>query len=286
MTTGGSVNATSSGISSGTATASFVSSVLVVNSATNTPANIQAGSILIGNNTAGSNFVTLQPQNALGSSYNLTLPTIPASQNIMTLDASGNMSAPYTVDGSTIAISANVIGIPNGAITTTQISSSASILGSQLSSSAGILGTQLSVSAGVVGSQLAAAANIATSQLANTNGNFTNSSSFSTSSNSFTTEISTSLTIIKSHNVHIVIQPTSSGGSIKTSGATTDNLFRITIAGTTVFQGVLPIVTSNLNLIYENSVVSGSVTINFDVQAGSSGTVSGTNMQLSVSQGA
>src|ERR1700677_490590 len=59
ITSGGAVNATSSGISSGSATASFVSSVLVVNAAANTPANIQGASILIGNNTSGSDFITL-----------------------------------------------------------------------------------------------------------------------------------------------------------------------------------------------------------------------------------
>lgn len=112
LTTGGAVNATSSGITSGSATASFVSSVLVVNAASNTPANIQVGSVLLGNNSAGSKFLTLSPPSSMGANFSLTLPTLPSSQKIMTLDASGNMSAPYTVDNSTIAISSNVIGVP------------------------------------------------------------------------------------------------------------------------------------------------------------------------------
>lgn len=93
ITSGGTVNATSSGIVSGTATAGFVANVLVVDQAVNTPANIQAGSILLGNNTAGSNFVTLSPPNPVTSSYTITLPILPASNLPMSIDNSGNITA-------------------------------------------------------------------------------------------------------------------------------------------------------------------------------------------------
>jgi hypothetical protein len=121
ITAGGTVNATSSGITSGTASASFSSGVLVVNAASNTPANIQVGSVLLGNNTAGSKFLTLSPPNAMPSNFTLVLPNIPSVTSIMALDTSGNISAPYTVDNSTIVISSNVIEVPAGGITTTQI---------------------------------------------------------------------------------------------------------------------------------------------------------------------
>jgi microcystin-dependent protein len=75
ITKTGVINATSSGISSGTATASFSGGTLVVDSNVNTPADIQAASILIGNpGVASSNFATLQAPSALGANYNLTLP--------------------------------------------------------------------------------------------------------------------------------------------------------------------------------------------------------------------
>ena len=93
ITKSGGVNATSSGISSGTASASFVAGVLVVDAAALTPANIQVASVLLGNNTAGTNFLTLQPPSAMGASYTLTLPTIPSVLSSMTLDASGNMGS-------------------------------------------------------------------------------------------------------------------------------------------------------------------------------------------------
>lgn len=94
ITSAGSVVATSSGISSGTATASFVASTLVVNSASNTPANIQGASILIGNTgVSGSKFVTLSPVGSLGANYSLTLPALPAQTNVMTLSTSGSISS-------------------------------------------------------------------------------------------------------------------------------------------------------------------------------------------------
>lgn len=93
ITTGGAVNATSSGISSGSASASFSGGVLIVDQASNTPGNIQAGSILIGNNVASSKFVTLSAPNSLASNYQLFLPTIPAQTNVVSLDSSGNLGS-------------------------------------------------------------------------------------------------------------------------------------------------------------------------------------------------
>ena len=129
LTLGGAVNATSSGISSGTATASFSSGVLVVNANSLTPANIQGASILIGNNTASSNFVTLSPVNALATNYPLILPTLPGVRSFLSLDSSGNIAAfTPTAAGITAAM------IANNTITTSQISNTANITGSQLAS--------------------------------------------------------------------------------------------------------------------------------------------------------
>lgn len=115
ITSGGLVNATASGISSGTATASFVGSVLVVNAASNTPANVQCASVLIGNTgVSGSKFVTLNPQPAMGSNYSLTLPSVQAATGFMVLDTSGNMGAPIPVTaglaGSNMANNINLPG--------------------------------------------------------------------------------------------------------------------------------------------------------------------------------
>lgn len=160
ITAGGAVNATSSGISSGSNTASFVSNVLVVNAATNTPANIQAASILLGNNSAGTNFVTLSPPSALASNYPLVLPLLPTGTSFLQIDTSGNITgAVATSQGITAS------NIANGTLTTTQISSTAGITGTQIAAttiaaSNIVIGTltttQISSSAGIVYTQLAA----------------------------------------------------------------------------------------------------------------------------------
>ena len=92
ITSGGTVNATSSGISSGTASASFSGGVLVVNQAANTPGNIQCGSVLIGNNVANSKFSTLSAPGSLAANQTITLPVVPSAQSFLTMDTSGSIA--------------------------------------------------------------------------------------------------------------------------------------------------------------------------------------------------
>lgn len=149
MTSGGSVLATSSGISSGTNSASFVSNVLVVNVAANTPANIQCGSILLGNNVANTKFLTLSPPAAMAANFTLTLPSIPASQSFLTIDTSGNIAA-YAG----IAKGITAANIADNTITTNQISLTAGITGGQIAantitrSNEAAVGQQVSSSCG------------------------------------------------------------------------------------------------------------------------------------------
>lgn len=65
--------------------------------------------------------LTLQVPSSMGSDFTLVLPTLPVSQKIMTLDASGNMAAPYVVDNSSIEISTNTIQIKDDGVTTPKI---------------------------------------------------------------------------------------------------------------------------------------------------------------------
>jgi hypothetical protein len=140
ITSGGLVNATSSGISSGTATAAFATGVLVVKSSSTSGANILMQSAVLTNNGNLTNQLTLSAP-TLSTSVTQTLPAIPLSTAFMTMDTSGNM-----------ATSVNLLG----ALTTSNLSASAGIVGTQLSASANIAGSQLSASAGIVGTQLAA----------------------------------------------------------------------------------------------------------------------------------
>ena len=116
---------TITGLPSGTASASYAAGVFTFQSATSTGANVDGASFVLRNNTANSKGLTLQPPNAMGADYSLTLPALPGSTSIMSLDSSGNMAASYTVDGSTIVISGGVIGVSSGGIGTTQLANSA-----------------------------------------------------------------------------------------------------------------------------------------------------------------
>lgn len=82
-----------------------------------TAANIDAGAYLFRNLSPNSTFaITLQAPAALPSNYTLTLPSIPAAQSFMTLDASGIISAPWTVDNTTIKIVANQLVVQGQSI--------------------------------------------------------------------------------------------------------------------------------------------------------------------------
>lgn len=128
LTQGGAVagsTGTITGLPSGTASASYAAGKFTFQSATNTSAVIDAGSYIMRNNTASSFGLTINPPNAMGANYSLTMPALPASQKIMTLDASGNISAPYVVDNSTIEVSSNIIQVKALGIGTAQIANGA-----------------------------------------------------------------------------------------------------------------------------------------------------------------
>lgn len=148
LTTGGSIVGTAgsiSGLPSGTAGVNFSGGVFTFSASTNTPANIQVGSVLLGNNVALSKYLTLAPPAAMAANFNITLPSLPVSQSILTIDNAGDMATPVVYPISTAGIAALAIGtaqiqalavtaakIANNTITTTQISNSAGITGAQI----------------------------------------------------------------------------------------------------------------------------------------------------------
>ena len=100
ITQSGSVNAGAgsiSGLPSGTASASFAGSTFTWQSATNTPAIMNVGPLVIGTNTASPKTVTLAPPGGLSANYNLTFPNgLPGSTSLLQTDNVGNMSYPTT----------------------------------------------------------------------------------------------------------------------------------------------------------------------------------------------
>jgi hypothetical protein len=85
---------------------------------------MDAGAVILRNLTANSKGLTLNPPTAMGADFALTLPPLPVSTKIMTLNASGAMVGNYDVDNSTIQISSNTLKVPTSGITTTQIADS------------------------------------------------------------------------------------------------------------------------------------------------------------------
>ena len=103
ITNSGSVNSGAgsiTGLPSGTASASFSSATFIWQSATNTAADLDFASAILRNTTPGSFGLTLNPPNAMAADYSLTLPNLPGSTLLVTLDTSGNFG---TVANSSIA---------------------------------------------------------------------------------------------------------------------------------------------------------------------------------------
>lgn len=115
------------------ASASYVagSTTFVWQSAANTAAIMDSGSLKIRNATASSHAMTVNPPAAMGSDFSITFPTAPLAQKIMTMDASGNIGAAYDVDNSTLVVTSNLLGIASGGVGTTQLANQAVTLAKQ-----------------------------------------------------------------------------------------------------------------------------------------------------------
>lgn len=95
ITQGGSVTGatgTITGLPSGTASAAFAGSTFTFQSATNTPATLNVGTVVLGQTVASGKNVTIAASGSQASNYNLTLPiALPAAQSAVISDASGNL---------------------------------------------------------------------------------------------------------------------------------------------------------------------------------------------------
>lgn len=119
ITSGGALAGTPGSISGlvSPASASYValSETFVWQSDALTPANMDFASAILRNLSASSKGLTLQPPAAMAADYSITLPTLPASQKIVTMDASGVMAAAWVPDGTSITVTANqLVVVPDG----------------------------------------------------------------------------------------------------------------------------------------------------------------------------
>lgn len=126
------------------ASATYVpaSQKFVWQSAANTAANLDCGSVIFRNITASSYGLTLAPPSSLALNYTITLPAIPAaSGNFLTIDTSGNISSNVKIDGTTLLNTSNTIAVQASQLvdnSTTAASSNQIIV-----KSGGITSTQL-----------------------------------------------------------------------------------------------------------------------------------------------
>lgn len=102
---------------SGAASASYSGGTFVWQSAANTSANLDAQSIILRNNTASSNGVTISAPGSLAGNYTLTLPAaLPGSQKFATIDSAGNIASNWAVDASSLIVSSNSVKVGPGGI--------------------------------------------------------------------------------------------------------------------------------------------------------------------------
>ena len=99
-------------VSPASATYIPASQKFVWQSAANTAANLDCGSVIFRNITASSYGLTLAPPSSLALNYTITLPAIPAaSGNFLTIDTSGNISSNVKIDGTTLLNTSNTIAV-------------------------------------------------------------------------------------------------------------------------------------------------------------------------------
>lgn len=148
ITQGGSVTGATGSITGlvAPASASYSSGTetFIWQSDVNKAANMDARSYILRNSTVSSNGLTLQAP-TLSSDYSIVLPLLPAATNFLLMDVSGNMSAPWHLDNSTIGVVANIIKVLDQGITATQILNN-TITTNQISNTAGITSAQLASS--------------------------------------------------------------------------------------------------------------------------------------------
>lgn len=117
ITQGGTVTGstgTITGLPSGTASAAFAAGTFTWEAATNTPATMAVGPLVIGRSAAGSKTVTITPNAAQASNYDTTLPAaLPSATSIVTIDASGNYGYSNTLNVGFMPIGSVIATFPN-----------------------------------------------------------------------------------------------------------------------------------------------------------------------------
>lgn len=166
MTAAGSVNAGAGsigGLPSGTANVTYAAPTYTFQSATNTAANLDARNITLRNSAASSSGLTLTAP-TLSTDKTLTLPLPPATTKFVTMTSTGLMETVVGWDASTINVIGNLLTVPTGGITTTQIATN-TIVNANVSPSAAIAYSKLNLANSIVSADISSASPIVTNKL-------------------------------------------------------------------------------------------------------------------------
>lgn len=87
-----------------------VDATFIWQQAVNTAAIMDSGPLIVRNTTVNSQGITITPPASLPSSYDIVLPALPVAQSFVTLDQSGNLSAPVAIaNGITLSMLATAL---------------------------------------------------------------------------------------------------------------------------------------------------------------------------------
>lgn len=204
------------------ASASYVSlsKTFVWQSDANTPANMDGASYILRNLVASSKGLTLNPPNAMGADYSITLPTLPSVASVLTIDNSGSMGS-QTYD----QVAQNMTSVGANAIGVTMTATGADAIGATMTATgADAVANSRTRSFGIT----VPAGGIATSSSCNI---------FSTTATSLTIVTGMNCTLTTTGRaVQLMIQPDGSGspGIVTTTGG--DTVFWRIVNTTTAYQ--------------------------------------------------
>ncbi len=119
-------------VSPASASYSVLDQTFIWQSAANTPANLDAASVIFRNLVANSKGLTVSPPAAMSLDFNITLPNVPVASSFLTIDPAGSMTA-------TVAVSQGITESMLAAAVSQALRQPGDITMSALSSKAGYL---------------------------------------------------------------------------------------------------------------------------------------------------
>lgn len=241
----------------------------------NVAASLDFQSAIFRNTGASSFGLTVRAPAGMAADYTITLPALPASQKIMAMGNDGSITAPFTVDNSTIEIASTVIQVKNSGITNSKILDAtitgtklvdATVTGGKIAAST-ITGTNIDTSINLPGSTTSIDGHVPfVSNVASTSTPYTiafgsfnasfNGSGALTAANAAGTTAGVEVSSITSTRINFQISPAMSGtpavsiGIGLASGTLVSNMYYISGLNGSGFEFNVPATNPSATIIY------------------------------------